>query len=282
MPKHKNNMETTAFQKRIQDVINQNHLSTKKFALAVGVSEQTVCNYKKGKSVPDINTLRIISEKYDVSSDYLLGLTDTVSPDSSVRSICEILDLEENLVKKWLLFKKNKYYKQYLDYTRALLGTLLDNTDIYAYEEDLYYSIKKEQKYFAIHINRLGEILSKIEKSKIQFLKSRGVRNKSFYDFLDSSYLDSQHDYEKIAQTSRNIFKTKDSIISIFLECIRNKLHTDKAPYESSVNLASMIDKRISTLRGKKEIFAFENIEGLYYGSYRTIHPFEDPWKENE
>lgn len=45
-------------------------------AKAANVSKQCISDYKKGKSVPSIDTLYLICKFLDVSADYLLGLED--------------------------------------------------------------------------------------------------------------------------------------------------------------------------------------------------------------
>ena len=45
-------------------------------AAAVNVSKQCISDYKKGKSVPSVETLYLLCRFLDVSSDYLLGLSD--------------------------------------------------------------------------------------------------------------------------------------------------------------------------------------------------------------
>ena len=45
---------------------------------AIGVSKQCVSDYKSGKSVPSIETLFLLCKVLDVSSDFLLGLSDGI------------------------------------------------------------------------------------------------------------------------------------------------------------------------------------------------------------
>ena len=45
-------------------------------ARAANISKQCISDYKRGKSVPSIETLYLICKYLDVSADYLLGLAD--------------------------------------------------------------------------------------------------------------------------------------------------------------------------------------------------------------
>lgn len=64
-------------------------------AKEIGVSRQSLGHYEAGARFPDTETLRRIALALEVSSDYLLGLTDVKSPDTSLRYICEETGLAE-------------------------------------------------------------------------------------------------------------------------------------------------------------------------------------------
>lgn len=45
-------------------------------AQALGISQQSYCNYeKRAASAPNANTLRKLAQKYNVTADFLLGLS---------------------------------------------------------------------------------------------------------------------------------------------------------------------------------------------------------------
>ena len=64
------------FTKRFNEVLKTSGKTQVDIAKAINVSKQCVNDYKTGKSVPSIETLYILCKYLDVSSDYLLGLTD--------------------------------------------------------------------------------------------------------------------------------------------------------------------------------------------------------------
>ena len=55
--------------------------SQEAFAQFLGISRPTVGFYESGARIPDALTLRRIAERCMVSTDYLLGLTDTKTPE---------------------------------------------------------------------------------------------------------------------------------------------------------------------------------------------------------
>ncbi len=57
-------------------------LSQGDLAEKIGVSQQTVSKYERGLLEPNLETLRILADYFDVTVDYLLGRTADNTPDS--------------------------------------------------------------------------------------------------------------------------------------------------------------------------------------------------------
>ncbi|MDE6274174.1 MAG: helix-turn-helix domain-containing protein [Clostridiales bacterium] len=68
----------TKFQIRFNECLKDLHIKQTDLAAAAKVSKQCISDYKAGKSVPSIDTLYLICRYLDVSSDYLLGLNDSI------------------------------------------------------------------------------------------------------------------------------------------------------------------------------------------------------------
>lgn len=64
------------FKERFNEVLKTCGKSQVEIAAAIGVSKQCVSDYKSGKSVPSIETLFKLCDFLDVSSDYLIGLSE--------------------------------------------------------------------------------------------------------------------------------------------------------------------------------------------------------------
>ena len=66
-----------------------------------GAARQTVAHWFSGASTPNIEVLVKMAQFYNVSADYLLGLSDTVSVDVNVKAAMEYTGLSEEAV-EWL------------------------------------------------------------------------------------------------------------------------------------------------------------------------------------
>ena len=76
------------------------HLSQEELAEKVYVTRQTISNWQLGESVPDIVKLTEIAKYFNVSTDYLLGISDTKSLDVTARAAVEYTGLTESAVEK--------------------------------------------------------------------------------------------------------------------------------------------------------------------------------------
>lgn len=64
------------FNERIREARQQCGLTQKQVAEKLGITDNALCQYEKGVREPSISTIIELCKLYDVSADYLLGLTD--------------------------------------------------------------------------------------------------------------------------------------------------------------------------------------------------------------
>lgn len=82
------------------------NMSNTEFADFLGMSRQTVGFYINGQRIPDILGLYQISEKCNVSADWLVGLTNVKDVNLDVKSICEKTGLSEQATQILLMSRK--------------------------------------------------------------------------------------------------------------------------------------------------------------------------------
>lgn len=64
------------FSIRLKELRKEQGLTQKQLAEKLNISDDCVHFWEKGKSQPDINTIRKICLFFEVSADYLIGLED--------------------------------------------------------------------------------------------------------------------------------------------------------------------------------------------------------------
>lgn len=93
---YEQNNRLPVFRERLLSLLGD--MTTKEFAEKVGISRQSMGFYLSGKRVPDSVILVQICQKCEVSSDWLLGLTDTKSPDTNIAAVIQYTGLTEDNV----------------------------------------------------------------------------------------------------------------------------------------------------------------------------------------
>ena len=64
------------FIRRVKELRIESGFTQKQLAEKLNTTNSTVCDWEKGRSQPDLQTLAKIAKLFDVTTDYLLGLSD--------------------------------------------------------------------------------------------------------------------------------------------------------------------------------------------------------------
>ena len=67
---------STEFQNRLKELRIEKELTQKQLAEMLQTTDDSIYSWEKGRSQPSIEMLRKICQYFDVSADYLLGLSD--------------------------------------------------------------------------------------------------------------------------------------------------------------------------------------------------------------
>lgn len=86
---------------RLNEILAQKEIKQKELAEHIGVTPNTVSYYLSGERCPDIEKLIEIAKFLNVSTDYLLGISNVKTANTELKSICEYTGLSEETV-KWL------------------------------------------------------------------------------------------------------------------------------------------------------------------------------------
>ena len=89
-----------AFSSRFLQLCAQEEKALSQWGAIFHTTRQTISNWQTGESVPDIIKLADIAQYFGVSTDYLLGLSDTKSPNASAKAAVEYTGLSEDAVER--------------------------------------------------------------------------------------------------------------------------------------------------------------------------------------
>jgi len=92
---------------RLRELMTESKTSQGELASAIGITRQAVSKYMNSSTLPDCQTLVKIARHFNVSTDFLLGLTAVKTNNADVKSVCEFTGLSDEAVKHLHNAKEN-------------------------------------------------------------------------------------------------------------------------------------------------------------------------------
>ena len=111
-----------AFPSRLREVMEKNGATQQEVANVICRKRQSVGNYMDGSAGPDWKTLVTLAKYFNVSADWLLGLSEVKSQDISTKQMCEKTGFSENAILAMIAQKDNSP-------AQAVINALLSDTD---------------------------------------------------------------------------------------------------------------------------------------------------------
>lgn len=85
----------SVFATRLRELMTAREVTMTALANALGISRQAVSQYQDGSTQPNMQKLIEIAKYFNVSTDWLLGLTDIKSANTNIKAITEYTSLSE-------------------------------------------------------------------------------------------------------------------------------------------------------------------------------------------
>ena len=90
------------FSHRLSELLCRSYKNLNVIAEEMGITRQSLAQYRDGNNIPDALTLAKIADYFNVSADYLLGRTDVKSMNLDVKAIHDKTGLSESAAEKLL------------------------------------------------------------------------------------------------------------------------------------------------------------------------------------
>lgn len=141
--------QNKTFLARFTEQHNKKERTLEELGVEFGASRQTVANWFSGESMPSIDALVKMAKFYNVSADYLLGLSNTVSVDVNVKAAMEYTGLTEEAIERLHGgFSNPEYYEMDPDDTEKELFLRVTSTLIASNEfENMISSLGEAAKW---------------------------------------------------------------------------------------------------------------------------------------
>lgn len=99
-------MEKEIIGQRISKLLMERGLPQRDLASAVGVHANVVSYWCRSVRVPNIDQIVDVANFFDVTTDYLLGLTDVAAPDMDMQALCGMTGLTKEAAANLLRFSR--------------------------------------------------------------------------------------------------------------------------------------------------------------------------------
>ena len=151
-----------SFAQRLTDCLDQEYLID--IADKLGIAKGSLSEYRSGKTEPRISALAKLAGYFHLSSDYLLGMTDTKTTEPTKKSACEYTGLSDAAIE--ILHTKGKEKALY----SAILSYLVESGSLNGLIDLIEDSLISAEQYNYIYINDSQET-NLLDTQEFQFNK---------------------------------------------------------------------------------------------------------------
>lgn len=121
-------MENNSFNKfRLRDLRRENNLTSRDLAKLLNVSQPTITRCENGLQEPSKKNVKKLASYFNVSSDYLLGLTDEREPYKKPMKFEEALKILENTKRNDDIFTITDNIKNLSDEQLHTIATIVES-----------------------------------------------------------------------------------------------------------------------------------------------------------
>ena len=198
-------MTTNVFAQRLKELRTKNGLSLEQMAEKLKVTAQSLSLYERAQRTIHIDLLSEISKQFNVSADYLIGLSDVPSLDTNIQAVCEYTGLSEKAIK--MIKQNTEIGEVVLSFSRLeitetnnnfVLNTLLENNDFWELFVHLWFLRNEANKDFVIP-DALSELVADENESVEKKTVFELFNKKSFIkEQCELSRYKAQRTFEKI------------------------------------------------------------------------------------
>lgn len=165
---------------RINELLAIKNIKQKELAKVLGVTDNTISYFVSGKRTPNISQIIEIAKFFDVSTDYILGLSKTPTSDPNIATIGDYTGLKKEAIYLLHVWNKNEFglplRELYTEFTNNFIISEQYHSLVFEFGQyiqsldrckliELNYNIidfSKERKTFNIAISKNSEVQNRI------------------------------------------------------------------------------------------------------------------------
>lgn len=232
-------MENNTFSKRLAKLRIAKGAKREEIAKLLNCSVSAISNYENGNRTPDFDSLILLADYFDTTTDYLLGRTEIKSNDKDLQFVCEYTGLSEDTINKFVVLKKNVLLPRNKEYIR-IIPTFL------AYTKDKYFDMFNEILNIFLQSNCLIDIITSC---CIERILEYSLEELSNFENVDI----------------KNLSEYKQEKIGLFYRIVENYSQQHKLNFFDAQNKVTDFIKSITKLEDFNEDEIENIIENVEY-----------------
>lgn len=214
--------EKEIFPSRLRQLMEENHTTQTILGDAIDVTRQAIGNYTSGQSSPDWQRLAKIARFFNVSVDWLIGVTDIRSVDTNLQSVCSYTGLSETTVTNLMRIDEmqEKYsvydYKDYhiLDNVKNLRKTMKD-----FFSDESFYKLFASLSMVRNHVEVLRRILSDFDEKSWLAGTLEEDDNCNYHLLLYLKYKDYKYSLFALSESVRHVVEMLYNVSDLESQC---------------------------------------------------------------
>lgn len=162
------------FCERLKSLRNAAKLNQTELGEKLNCQRTRIADLERGKSTPTIEDITILCKTFNVSSDYLLGLSDIQTTNVELKEVCEYTGLTEDALKVLKHLTKNTEYKDLINFIIPHNNFLYVLLQLFLYVEKMKSAVDSQEIYIKDknNIKKLLMADNDYEKARYHFFET--------------------------------------------------------------------------------------------------------------
>lgn len=206
-----------AFPTRLREMMGRTKTTQETLGEVLQVSRQMISQYCSGASTPDWKAIAAMAKHFDVSADYLLGLTDVQSPKADLRAVCDYTRLSERAINA---------IQRSTDEDISVLSALLSDAEIFYSFICIWHA--------RLSSRSIDPLISEFENASVQgddeLTRHLAVRISAAWDAIRCNYYDAVEAMQDVIKYACQYAETKEKVeesVDAYYAALRDELPPD-------------------------------------------------------
>ncbi len=212
----------------IKKLRTERELTQNDLAAMMNCNRQKIADWERGKSTPSADDLILLSKKFNVSADYLLGLSDTPTTDKDIQFICEYTGLKAKAINELHKFAALKFsgVLSYESESKDILSLFISKRYLF----DIEFLIDR----YITEIKKLKKLYEELYSN----LKQSESENYIIYEKIDECKNIIDLSKFKLQELNKDFLRTYDKELNEEIDYILEKINNEyQLTYEESDRL---------------------------------------------